>query len=119
MASFPRLKTNAVAQYPATRSMGFQNKILRFLDGNEQRYRVSSGPLNQWVIRLDRLDESEMSEIDVFFASSQGQFGSFTFVDPLDGTSYANCSLAADQLDLTSEAPMRGRTLLTIVENRA
>jgi len=118
MATFPQLKTKAVAQYPATRAMEFQNQVLRFLDGNEQRYRDASGPLHTWVIGLDELDESELAEMDAFFSSNQGQYGNFTFVDPWDGACYENCSLAADELDLTSVAEMRGKTSLTVVENR-
>jgi hypothetical protein len=39
MATFPKLKTNAVAQYPASKTARYQNQALRFLDGTEQRYR--------------------------------------------------------------------------------
>ena len=98
--------------------MQFRNQVLRFLDGNEQRYRDTSGPLHRWVIRLDELDEAELGQIEIFFLNNQGQFGAFNFVDPWDGTSYANCSLAADELDLLTTEPMRGQTRLTIVENR-
>jgi len=118
MATFPRLKTNAVAQYPATRALRYQNQTVRFLDGTDQRYRDASGPLHRWTIRLDAVDECEMAEIEGFFLSNQGQFGSFVFVDPWDGTSYPSCSLAGDQLDLTAVAEMQGQTSLTVVENR-
>jgi|HubBroStandDraft_2_1064218.scaffolds.fasta_scaffold1041711_2 hypothetical protein len=118
MATFPPLKTAAVAQYPATKTLRFQNQIVRFLDGNEQRYRDSAGPLHRWVIRLELLDETEMAAIEGFFFSNQGSFVSFTFIDPWDGTSYSNCSLASDQLQLASLSDMRGRTSVTIIENR-
>ena len=118
MASFPQLKTGAVAQYPATRVVQFQTQILRFLDGNEQRYRDGSGPLHRWVIKLNLLDEGEMAALDAFFAANQGEFGSFTFTDPWDGTQYPNCSLGADLLDLRFVGELRGQTSLTVVENR-
>jgi hypothetical protein len=118
MPIFPALKTNAVAQYPASRAVQYQNQTLRFLDGNEQRYRDTSGPLHKWAIRLDELDEGELAALDSFFLNVQGQFGSFTFVDPWDGTSYANCSVDAAELELTSTDSMRGKTQLTVVENR-
>jgi hypothetical protein len=119
MATFPQLKTHAVAQYPATRSVQYQNQILRFVDGNEQRYQDTSGPLHQWVIRLDELDEGELAQVDVFFSGNQGQFGSFAFVDPWDGTAYPDCSLGGDELDLTSVDTMRGKTSVTVRENRS
>lgn len=118
MTTFPQLKTGAVAQYPATRSLVFQNQTVRFLDGSEQRYRDSAGPLHQWVIRLSELDEGEMTAFEQFFEANQGRLGSFAFTDPWDGTQYANCSLASDALVLSSFAEMRGKTSLTVLENR-
>ncbi len=118
MATFPKLKTHAVAQYPASRALRYQNQTVRFLDGTGQRYRDASGPLHRWVIRLSELDEGELAEMEGFFLSNEGQFGSFVFVDPWDGTSYPNCSLGSDELDLTAVEEMQGQTSLTVVENR-
>src|SRR5579872_7054479 len=106
MATFPKLKTAAVAQYPANKRVAFQNQVLRFMDGQEQRYRDSAGPLHRWEIRLNELDESEIAAIDGFFWSNQGRLASFSFTDPWDGTVYANCSLGGDQMDLTSLGEM-------------
>jgi hypothetical protein len=119
MATFPQLKTGAVAQYPATKALRFQNQAVRFLDGTEQRYRDSAGPLHQWVINLDELDESEMAAFEQFFQDNQGRLGSFAFTDPWDGSQYANCSLAGDELDLSTLAEMSGKTSLTVIENRS
>jgi len=119
MATFPTLKTGAVAQYPATKSIRFQNQTVRFLDGTEQRYRDAAGPLHQWVIRLSELDESEIAAFEQFFEDNQGRLGSFAFTDPWDGTQYANCSLTSDDLTSGSVAEMRLNTSLTIVENRS
>ena len=118
MATFPALKTNAVAQYPATRAIRFQNQTLRFLDGTEQRYRDSAGPLHQWEILLDELDEAEMTALEAFFLANQGAFAVFPFKDPWDGQTYNNCSLAGDQMDLRHTGELLGATRLTIVENR-
>ena len=79
MPTFPTLKTSAVAQYPATKVLRFQNQALRFLDGTEQRYRDAAGPLHRWRISLDQLDEGEMAALDEFFAASQGAYASFAF----------------------------------------
>lgn len=118
MASFPQLKTGAVAQYPATKVTRFRNETVRFLDGKEQRYRDAAGPLHQWVIRLNQLDEMEMGALEQFFEANQGRMGNFAFTDPWDGTRYANCSLSADSMLLESLAEMRGEVSLTVVENR-
>ena len=107
MATFPQLKTGAVAQYPATKSLRFQNQTVRFLDGSEQRYRDAAGPLHQWVIRLSELDESETAAFEQFFRDNQGRLGSFAFTDPWDGRLYANCSLASDELAVSSTLKSR------------
>ncbi len=119
MATFPRLKTAAVAQYPANRIILFQNRVLRFLDGKEQRYRERGNPLHRWEIRLNELDEGEIAAIDGFFWSNQGRLGSFAFTDPWDGTTYPDCSLASDDLELLSLGEMRGKTELIVAENRS
>jgi Conserved hypothetical protein 2217 (DUF2460) len=118
MPSFPTLKTSAVAQYPATKTIQFQNQVLRFVDGTEQKYRDNGGPLRQWVIRLDALDETELASLEQFFAANQGRLGSFAFTDPWDASQYANCSLAADGIELMASGELRCQTSLTVIENR-
>jgi hypothetical protein len=119
MASFPTLKTGAVLQYPAKRTLQFTTDVMRFLDGNEQRYRDSPSVLHQWRIQLDLLDEGELGALDQFFLSNQGSFGSFSFTDPWDGTTYPNCSIVGDIFQFQSRSEMRGKTTLTICENRS
>ena len=118
MATFPKLKTQAVAQYPARRTLRFQNQCVRFLDGSEQRYRDSAGPLHRWDILLDELDEGEMGALEQFFLANQGAFAAFAFTDPWDGQTYNNCSLAGDGMSLIHSGEQLGSTRLTIVENR-
>jgi len=118
MLTFPKLKTNAVAQYPAQRTDWYRNQTLRFLDGNTQRYRDCAGPLHRWKIQLNRLDEGEMAAMGQFFADCEGRYASFAFTDPWSGTVYPNCSLSNDELDLSWQAELSGGTLLTVTENR-
>src|ERR1035441_8395603 len=118
MATFPTLKTRAAMQYPATRRVRYQNQALRFLDGTEQRYRDCAGPLLRWEIPLSLLDEGEVAAIERFFADNQGAFGSFSFTDPWDGTVHPNCSLAGDTYGFQLKGEMRGKTKLTLCQNR-
>jgi uncharacterized protein DUF2460 len=118
MPTFPTLKTGAVAQYPATRSLAFQNESLRFVDGTEQRYRDSAGPLHRWEILLDRLDDGEVAAIEEFFLAAQGSFEDFSFADPWDDHLYSHCSLEADGLEVMAMLEMWGITSLSVVENR-
>jgi len=119
MASFPTLKTGAVMQYPAKRTLKFNTNVIRFLDGTEQRYREEPSVLHQWTIQLDLLDEAELAALDQFFVSSQGQFGSFSFTDPWDGTVYPNCSLAANTYEFGLQEEMRGKASVIVSENRS
>jgi|ERR1035437_5961864 hypothetical protein len=118
MTQFPRLKTQAVAQYPATKTEWLDNQSLRFLSGEEQFFRNAAAPLRRWTIRLSRLDQSEMAAIEQFFLDNEGRGCNFVFSDPWSGTDYPNCSLANDELDLTWQAEMSGETLLTVTEGR-
>ena len=117
MATFPKLKTNAIAQYPMGRREQFQNQTVRFVDGSEQRFRDSGSARIEWQIQLSQLDEGELAAIEQFFLASQGAFGSFSFTDPWDGKVYDNCSVWADTLALLTVSEMRGSTKLKIVRN--
>uniref|UniRef100_Q01Z32 DUF2460 domain-containing protein n=1 Tax=Solibacter usitatus (strain Ellin6076) TaxID=234267 RepID=Q01Z32_SOLUE len=118
MATFPQLKTGAVAQYPIVRRGEFRNQTVRFVDGTEQRYRDSGAPLESWQISLSGLDETELAAMEEFFLANQGAFGSFAFTDPWDGRVYDDCSLAADDLSAAAMAERNGTTKLTVVRNR-
>ncbi|MCW5981903.1 MAG: DUF2460 domain-containing protein [Bryobacteraceae bacterium] len=118
MATFPTLKTGAVAQYPARKTTSFSTCVMRFVDGNEQRFREYGRPLRSWIVELDQLDDSEMARIEEFFASQQGVLGVFTFVDPWDGIEYPECSLQDPELTLTFLREGKGQAMLRINENR-
>src|SRR5436190_23313043 len=118
MPTFPVLKTGAVAQYPASRRVEFQNQAVRFVDGTEQRYRDCGGPRRRWETALELLDEGELAGIEEFFRAVSATFESFAFVDPWDGVEYSNCSLATDALEFAAMGEMRGRATLAGVENR-
>lgn len=118
MANFPVLKTGAVAQYPASRTVEFSTRVLQFADGTEQRYRQYDTPLRRWVIRLSLLDGEELANVESFFQSEQGRYGSFAFTDPIDGTVYPSCSLESDRVELECRDYFRGETVIVILENR-
>lgn len=118
MLTFPTLKTGAVTQYPATKSIAFHNAVLRFLDGSEQRFRIAPSALHRWVIRLDLLDEAELAAIDAFFAAADGTSSTFSFPDPATGTSYPNCFLESGDLTGTYKDTELTSTQIVIREGR-
>jgi Conserved hypothetical protein 2217 (DUF2460) len=107
MTTFPVLATGAVAQYPSGRRMTYSTNVMQFVDGSEQRFRELSHPVRSWVIRLHHVSTEEMTNIQLFFNSVQGQFGSFTFVDPWDGSEHPDCSF--DQETLSTLMLQEGR----------
>ena len=119
MATFPKLRTGAVMQYPATRSLRFAQDALRFLDGSEQRYRDCPSVLRRCNIRLDLADEGELAALERFFLENQGAFGSFAFDDPWDGVEYGECSLEDDTFEFHLLDAMRGQGSLTVKQNRS
>ena len=118
MAAFPKLKTGAVMQYPASRSVEGATQVFRFVDGSEQRFRQRL-VARRWVIRLERLDEEELQRLEEFFGSVQGRAGSFSFTDPWDDVAHDDCSLEGDEMVVEVSGEMRGRTVLVVRENRS
>jgi len=114
--SFPPLKTGAVAQYPSDRQQNFSTQVYRFLDGSEQRFPGYAASLRRWVIRLDLLDESELTTIEQFFVNQGGQAQTFSFTDPFDGTVYPACCFDSDELELTFGGFQDGKASITIRE---
>jgi hypothetical protein len=117
VAEFPVLKTGAITQYPAARSLHFETEVVRFLDGAEQRFRKHKAALRRWVIRLDLLSDEEMYALEAFFTSEQGRFGEFGFTDPHDNTHYPKCSFESDSADFKWREILRGQTMLVIRQN--
>lgn len=118
MATFPSLKTGAVAQYPAERAVQHSTVVYEFVDGSEQRFREFGTALRRWLIRLELLDEAELFRLEQFFITQGGATGSFSFTDPWDDTEYADCSFEGDDLDLVFEGQGNGRASLVVKENR-
>jgi len=117
MSNFPTLKTGATLQYPAQKATQYSTDVVRFIDGPEQRFRGYQSPLRRWVIRLDLLDQTELLVLREFFRTQSGAAGTFSFTDPWDGTVYANCSLADDQMAEQLKDEEKGQTTLTVCEN--
>lgn len=117
MTAFPRLKTGAVMQYPAKRTLYQATAGVQFLDGQEQRYREHARTLRRWVIRLDLLEEDEAEQVREFFQEVQGRAGTFSFEDPWDNAIYSNCSLEDDEMVLESRGETRLRSVLVVREN--
>lgn len=118
MSTFPQLKSGAIMQWPATRERHFSTDVLEFADGSEQRYRNLTGAIRRWIVRLDDLDEDELASMESFFGQEQGGFGTFSFVDPWDGTEYLECRFENPEAIAEYRAFHRGSTTLIVRELR-
>jgi len=118
MADFPALKTGAIAQYGSEKALRFATAVYRFIDQREQRFQLYSTGLRTWIVRLDLLDETEIMTLETFFIDQGGRSGSFQFEDPWTGIVYPNCRFGEDALALEYRGESRGKSTVTIVENR-
>ncbi len=118
MNNFPKLRTDAVTQYPAGRALHFSTHTVRFLDGSEQRFREYAQPLHRWNIQLDQLDESELNRVREFFRVQNGAAGIFSFADPRDGAVFPSCSFEGDTMAESLIDVARAKTTLIVRENK-
>ncbi len=114
MASFPTLKTGAVAQYPLDRSVQFQTQSVRFMDGSQQRFRLYGAGLRRWKIRLDLLDEQELAAVAAFL-EQQGT-ATFPFTDPVTGDQVASCILSGQSYNAGTADEMKTNVTVEIEE---
>jgi hypothetical protein len=114
MATFPTLKTGAVAQYPLKKTVRFSTQAVRFLDGSQQKYRLNGAGLRNWTIALSQLDEQELNALINFAEQQQG--GAFTFVDPLTGFSVHKCMISGDSLEALLKRDSWGAAMVVVEE---
>jgi hypothetical protein len=117
MNKFPILSTGAVTQYPMVASVTCPVRVLRCIDGREQRFRTNTRPVRRWTIRLDLLDELEAVQLEAFFEAQGGRLGVFEFVDPADGKTYPHCSLEQDECRVEFKEENRASAVLMVKEN--
>jgi hypothetical protein len=115
--TFPTLRTGAIAQYPLERNATILVQTHSFLDFTRQAYRDLATSKKAWTIALDLLDASEIASLKAFFEQQQGRYGTFTFVDPWDSSSHANCSFSNDQFTQQQHIETQNRATLTIYEH--
>jgi hypothetical protein len=114
MATFPLLKTGAVAQYPLDRGVRFSTQAVRFMDGSQQRFRLFGTALRRWTLKLDQLDEQELASV-IAFVEQQGS-AVFAFTDPVTGDTVTTCAISGEQFDAIMTSEMSGQTTVVIQE---
>ena len=116
MAIFPLLHSGAVTQYPAPQTSGQAVQIIRFIDGSDQRYLMQGRTFRQWQIQLSLLTDSELQQLEGFFAAQQGDYSPFTFPDPISGTNVPNCRFGSSFLTTQYDGINTSATSLWVIE---
>ena len=114
MATFPALKTGAIAQYPLDRGIRFSTQSVSFLDGSRQRYPLYANALRIWTIRLEQLDEDELAALISFAEQQQGK--PFAFTDPVSGEIAATCVISQDRFSAGMIREINGHAAIVIEE---
>lgn len=113
---FPKLKTGVLLQYGSSEGRRHATRVLRFIDGSEQRYRVNGNGRKRWVLRYSQLDEGELSALDDFLRSAQGTAQEFGFEDPDSGMLHGRCRLGTEHMRLSLTGEHGGEAEIEIVE---
>src|SRR5579884_3291001 len=110
MATFPTLKTGAVAQYPLQTASRYASQAVQFLDGSRQSYRIQGPPLRRWSIQLSGLDEGELANVIAFV--EQQCLAPFSFTDPVTGQTAARCIISGQKMDAMMKQEEYGQATL-------
>jgi len=114
MASFPTLKTGAVAQYPLQTGSRYASQAVQFLDGSRQSYRIQGPALRRWSIQLNGLGEGELADVIAFV--EQQCLAPFPFTDPVSGQTASRCIIAGQKMDAVMKQEESGQATLIIEE---
>jgi hypothetical protein len=83
MTWFPQIGAGSIAQFPLRRTRKWRS-IVNELEGGELiRLADSAAGLIDWCLVVQELTDAEAGTLNNFFAASQGEFGSFLFIDPM------------------------------------
>jgi hypothetical protein len=116
MATFPILSSTAVMQYPAPLARVRAGRIVRFIDGSDQRFIALGKTLRSWQIKLTLLNEQELGQIEAFFKAQDGEYSLFDFPDPFSGAAVPNCRFSAPTLVTGYQATDVGATSFWVIE---
>ena len=116
MATFPRLSSNAVTQYPAPQAHVRAGRIVRFVDGSDQRFIALGKALRSWQINLTLLNDQELADTEAFFEAQSGEYAVFDFIDPASGAIVPNCRFSVPTFVMAYQATDVGATSFWVIE---
>ncbi|SRR5579883_2468484 len=82
MLVYPQLTTGVVTQFPVELRRILRTVSNVLADGRSIRLADPYGEVTQWQLHYQDLSDQEASTLEVFFESTEGSLGVFTFLDP-------------------------------------
>src|SRR5580658_9289377 len=83
MSWYPQIGSGSVAQFPVSRSRRWRAIVNDLEDGEQIMLPDTAAGQIQWKLSYQDLVNAEVQNLSNLFAASQGEFGAFTFIDPL------------------------------------
>jgi len=84
MLYFPQLSSGATGQYPIKKHRVERTILNQLSDGSTVKFADTGAELVQWQLAYQDLTDSEIANLQQFFAACEGQLTSFTFLDPME-----------------------------------
>jgi hypothetical protein len=79
---FPQLTTAAYSQFPIKKQRRMRTVTNTAADGSTIKLADSNGAQTEWQLRYVGLTDTELNNLQQFFAASEGSLNGFTFLDP-------------------------------------
>src|SRR5690242_3894854 len=83
MLVFPQLPSGAQAQYPIKKHCVQRTIVNALTDGHTVVFADPGAALWQWQLTYQNLADTEIADLQQFFATCEGPLNAFTFLDPL------------------------------------
>ena len=84
MLYYPQLSTGVVSQFPVSRHATTRTVSNQLLSGDSIRMSDPGAAVIRWQLTYSGLSDNEWSSLEQLFEATEGQLGSFTFLDPTD-----------------------------------
>src|SRR5580658_6320488 len=79
---YPQLTTGAYSQFPLRKQRRTRTVTNMAADGSSIKLADPNGALTEWQLRYEGLSDTELSNLQQFFAAAEGSLNGFTFLDP-------------------------------------
>ncbi len=84
MLYYPQLSTGVVSQFPVKRRATIRTVSNQLLSGDSIRLSDPGATMTRWQLTYAGLTDDEWSSLEQLFEATEGQLGSFIFLDPTD-----------------------------------